>query len=311
MTPLSGLEARLVGALALFGSALLHAGALLFASPLEPPREDVRVEVVVLDESARDDDATALPAPSPPVVDERDEASPPAAAPPDPAQLHWRERLALREAEHQRHLEVKARRVAALEQAGAQRAPSVADPEAVYLCGAEGPGARLDVTSERDASAYAGVMPSGLFPGRYVEGMSQVRTERTPQRRGRWRFALPAEVLPIALDAPKGALLAAGRDDARCLVGVELSRGAGAGVFPIRFFGVPVRIVDEQDRVSSALVDVRLYDDATFELELNEGGPLPFTRGALYDHEAVGRNLREHYVGARALSDLARVLLGE
>lgn len=319
MRPALTFERRLAFLLALFASAWLHATVLFFAAPPPLSRPEVRLEVQLHETPAFEaDDAarTPEPPPSPPSAGDARSGGAPDVTPATPmapsipsrargqSTSSFRERLRQKERAHQSHLAQRAARLAVLEQTVANE-PSPPSAE-VFFCGARTLGPKVRLRAERDVSAYVGVFPTGLFPSAYVAQMREVSPRGIREKAQHW-FVLPQEVLPLGLDAPAGALIAAGRADARCLVGVHFDP---ARFFPLRFSRIPVRIVDTDDRVRTALVDVALYDDATFRLTWREGDPLPFVSGALYDHATVGRNLREHYAAARALRDLAGFLGG-
>lgn len=221
--------------------------------------------------------------------------------------VSWRRRMQEKEERHQARMAEKEAKLSVLNEATRQEANRSQAPSAdVYRCGAEKNRHRpVQVYAERDVNRYVSIFPAGLFPTRYVEQMRELLG--TPAR-GRWHFALPQGSLPIVLDAPSGVLLAAGRDDRRCVVGVDFTPRT---FFPLRFLHVPLRIVDATDRVHSVVVDVELLDDGTFRLQRLSGDDLPMATGALYDHTTVGRNLKKHYAAARLLRDVAGFLVGD
>ena len=317
------IETRFLFALAAMVSAILHASfyvGLDFGAPA--PMEEIRIEVREIVHVAKNEAKQESPA----ELDERygvQEQAKGVVSPPDDhrsalkegaqnryrgqrqTQVSWRQKMRQKEARHEAAMAEKAEKVAVLRAEKAlSTEPFSGANERLYRCGS--PRHRLlSARKERDVSRYVGVFPTGLFPSKYVE---QMRELIDVSGRGRWSFALPQGSLPIVLDAPKGVLLAAGQDDRRCVVDVDITPRT---FFPLRFLQIPLRIVDENDRVHTTVVDVALFENGTFRLTRVAGDPLPFIEGALYDHETVGRNLRRHYLGARLLRDMAGVMFGE
>ena len=319
---MGAIETRLLFALAALVSAMLHASLFVgldYGAPA--PVQQLRIEI-------RDVDDPAQPKPTRPSASNPDDGSrgreqnelltagesyrrqlrenaTARYAARRPGKVSWRQRLRNKEARHEAAMAEKEAKLAILGamKSGLSDSFSAANTN-IFRCG-DTRHRRVVADGERDVNRYVGVFPAGLFPVRYV---AQMRELSGVTGRGRWSFALPQGSLPIVLDAPKGVLLAAGRDDRRCVVDVDVTPKT---FFPLRFLQVPLRIVDQNDRVHATVVDVRLFDDGTFRLSRVAGDALPFQEGALYDHETVGRNLRRHYLGARLLRDMAGVMFGD
>ncbi len=330
--PLADFEARFFAALGALASLLLHAALLLLFlasaadEPTPPPR--VVVEIVrdppvhdALGTRAQPESAPlppAVPLPMPPEppssADVADEASPAPRAPASRQQSEgFRELLRRREADFQRDMALRRRRVAALERFLAEPGTATStDPSAseraadeVHACGARGPGDVVAIRAHKPMARYADVVPVGLFPPRYLDRVLQVRREGG-RSLGFLEMALPPNEVIIQLDQPAGAVFAVGRRDARCLVGFSW----GAKVFPLRFRSLPARYVGPDDEVREVLMDVVLHKDGSFDVSVQDGDALPFTTGILYDQRAVARNLQQRATGARLVRDVLGALFG-
>lgn len=306
MSRVSSFETRLLFALALLGSAIAHGLVLvvLFAAPALERPVPVSVEITFADDerghaSAED---LALPEEAPPVVSEEPTA-PPSAAP-----LHFRERLRVREAAFDEAQREREQRVVALERWREGQPAQAAEGEPpVAVCGAAGAERAARVLEHKSLGRYAHFAPTGLFPRRYLEDAVQVFSrEGGGPPLGRIEIALPAELTLVQLDEPKGAVFALGREDARCLVGMSW----GERVFPLTFTRVPARYVDDSDRVVPVLIDVTLGADGRFTLRQRGGEPLAIEGGALYDREAVARNLKGRAAGAQIVRQVFGALFG-
>lgn len=184
------------------------------------------------------------------------------------------------------------------------------DVDAIYACTAHALGDEVQIRQQRPLSEWVTVVPTVLVPfdtrpglGEYIEGVSQIvsRKHRGVKRAGPVEFALPAEVLQMELDAPRGVRIAIGRLDGRCMVGFRYSRQ----LFPLTLHRVPVRIIDHQNRTAEALVDVTLFKDGSFELAHKDGDALPFDGGRLKNAESIKSTIENHYAAARALKEMA------
>lgn len=183
------------------------------------------------------------------------------------------------------------------------------DPEAVYACTKDGLGKKVDVRFDRPVGDWVTVMPTVLMPfdtrpsmGEYLDGVSQVVSRRRGgvDRAGPVEFALPAQVLQMNVDEPRGVRVALGHLDGRCLVGLKYTKN----LFPLTLSKVPMRVVDHANRSQSALVTITLFKDASFELTL-EDGSLPFTKGELANAKNISESIEQHYAAARAFKEVA------
>jgi hypothetical protein len=306
----SAFESRLVRALALVASGVLHAALLIavFATDLPPAQVEIPIEMIELPARAPDDgaprdgddepaqDVTALPAP--PTADDLPGGERP---------RHYREILRERERAFEAAMQARAQRLAALDGWRASSSRARREVPEVRACGAHDRGALVATEREREMERYSGFVPTGLFPSRYTAGMTQVvaRKRAGLKRLGMLEFALPPRTTPVQLDDPAGTLFALGRDDARCLIGMSWDDEA---VFPIRFTRVPARYVDGADKVYEVRLDVDVFVDGTFALTNVEGDALPLSGGALFDQKTVARNLAQHAVGAQVVRGLVETL---
>lgn len=335
-------EARFFAALAALASLLVHVALLLLLAPGTqdaPPSPPLVVELVsapredelgrapaegdavserapeegALEESAFDESPfdeshlahTDAPSRTASSLDEGSATVP---------STDYRQRLRARESAFARDMAVRRARVAALErfldQQETQRGPGASasargeTSDTVFLCGARDVGAPVAITAARSMARYADLTPVGLFPPRYLDEVAQVGRDKATL--GRIEMALPAREVIVQLDEPEGAVFAVGRRDARCLVGFSWSRD----VFPLRFRNLPARYVAADDSVRELVMDVVLHMDASFELTVVSGDELSFSRGVLYDREAVARNLEQRATGARVVRDFLGALFG-
>lgn len=183
------------------------------------------------------------------------------------------------------------------------------EPDAIYACTKDGLGDKVDVRFDRPVSDWVTVVPTVLMPfrarpslGEYLDGVSQVVSRRrgTVARAGPVEFALPATVLQMDVDDPRGVRVALGHLDGRCLVGLKYTKQ----LFPLTVSRVPMRVVDHANRSQSALVDITLYKDASFSLEVIEGS-LPFHQGSLANAKGIRDTIEQHYAAARVLKEVA------
>lgn len=183
------------------------------------------------------------------------------------------------------------------------------NPDAVYACTKDGLGKKVDVRFDRPVSDWVTVVPTVLMPfearpslGEYLDGVSQVVSRRRGgvTRAGPVEFALPATVLQMNVDEPRGVRVALGHLDGRCLVGLKYTRE----LFPLTLSRVPMRVVDHANRSASALVNVTLYKDASFSLEVLEG-EVPFDEGRLANAKRISDTIEQHYAAARAFKEIA------
>lgn len=323
MSSSSDFEARFFGALSGVASLFFHAAVLVLflSSPSAPPRTaDVVIEIVSEPPTEKEGAASAvLEAPSHDGLPANHKLPAQKALPFDdelPSAKGaggFREELRRRDVRFQKDMAVRARRVAALERFYEERERAsqerddagAGEGERVYACGARDKGAVVAVTAARPMTRYADVVPVGLFPPSYLEEVVQIAREGGPSL-GRFEMALPAHEVVVQLDTPAGGVFALGRRDARCVVGFSWARA----VFPLTFRSMPARYIGADDDVREVLVDVKLYADASFTLKVLEGDELGFTRGTLYDHEAVSRNLQQRALGARVIRDFFGALFG-
>lgn len=183
------------------------------------------------------------------------------------------------------------------------------DPQAIYACTKDGLGQKVDVRFDRPVSDWVTVVPTVLMPfqarpslGEYLDGVSQVVSRRRGgvQRAGPVEFALPATVLQMGVDEPRGVRVALGHLDGRCLVGLKYTKE----LFPLTLSRVPLRVVDHANRSQSALVTITLFKDASFALEVLEGS-LPFDEGRLANAKGIANSIEQHYAAARAFKEIA------
>jgi hypothetical protein len=277
-------ETRLIVAICLFGSALVHAlGVFLTYTPKQIP-DAVTIEFIrPADEEPEEEPGLGRAANA--GVDEAQGAG----EAPAESSTGWRARWRAKEERYQRDLEAQGVNIALLDQTG--RGPAGDDKPGAPLSLCDRSGARpVQARAERDVSHWGGLVPTGLFQAAYMDGMTQVT--RGGARLGGMEFALPARRARVPLDEPANAVVEVGRADARCLIGISYS----AGVFPIVMSGMPARLAVDGE-VREAVVDVRLFEDGTFSVTDREG-TLGVTRGAVYNHETLGRRLRTFYSGA-------------
>lgn len=183
------------------------------------------------------------------------------------------------------------------------------NPDAIYACTKDGLGPKVDVRFDRPVSDWVTVVPTVLMPfkarpslGDYLDEVSQVVSRRRGgvERAGPVEFALPATVLQMDVDEPRGVRVALGHLDGRCLVGLKYTKQ----LFPMTLSRVPMRVVDHANRSQSALVSITLFKDASFELEVIEGS-LPFSKGSLANAKRISDTIEQHYAAARALKEMA------
>ena len=100
----------------------------------------------------------------------------------------------------------------------------------MFACTKDGLGKKVDVRFDRPVSDWVTVVPTVLMPfearpslGEYLDGVSQVVSRRRGgvARAGPVEFALPATVLQMDVDEPRGVRVALGHLDGRCLVGLK------------------------------------------------------------------------------------------
>lgn len=190
------------------------------------------------------------------------------------------------------------------------------EPDDVWACEAEDRGYRAQVKKERPITEWVTLLPTALFAyptepslTDYLGGVAQVtsRQRRHVKRVGKWEFAMPRGEIEVELAAPLGVRAYLGRDDARCLVGFESTKGA---FFPMTLKRVPVRIVDEEGHEDRVLADVRFHKDARFELlaRSEEGSAeddLPFEEGTLENAALIERTVDAHMGTARTFASVA------
>ncbi len=183
------------------------------------------------------------------------------------------------------------------------------DPESVYACTKDGIGKKVDVRFDRPINDWVTVVPTVLMPfearpslGDYLEGVSQVVSRRRGgvERAGPVEFALPASVLQMNVDEPRGVRVAIGHLEGRCLVGLKYTKE----LFPLTLSKVPVRVVDHANRSANALVNITLYKNASFDLEVIDGA-LPFDDGMLANAKNISETIEQHYAAARAFKEVA------
>lgn len=183
------------------------------------------------------------------------------------------------------------------------------DIEPVYVCTKDGLGQRVNVRMERPIDDWVTIMPTVLMPfdtrpglGDYLGGVSQIvsRKRRGIKKAGPVEFALPASVLQMGLESPSGVRIALGHLGGRCLVGMKYSRQ----LFPIELMKVPARVMDNGGRTQTALVHIKLYKDASFDI-IAEEGSLPFSSGRLGNADEIASNIQSHYSAARTFREVA------
>jgi len=216
-------------------------------------------------------------------------------APAPKAQKGWRAKWQAKQNRYAEDAKVHQRRIAALALEDSDEKP---DLEALYICGLE-KNVQVRTFKERDVSHWASLVPTGLFSASYMEGMTLVKTPKRPPM-GTMQFALPTRVLHVPMDIPENAVVEIGRRDRRCLVSVRYSE---KGVFPILLNHIPVRLMQNEDTVEDAIVDVKLHRDGTLSIDTIEGA-LKIDRAAVYDHETAARSLQMHYSGAALLKKI-------
>jgi hypothetical protein len=181
--------------------------------------------------------------------------------------------------------------------------------EPVYACTKDGLGKRVDVRLERPIDDWVTIMPTVLMPfdtrpglGDYLGGIAQIvsRKRRGIDKAGPVEFALPANVIQLGVEQPSGVRVALGHLDGRCLVGMKYSRQ----LFPIELMKVPARIVDNGGRTATALVHIKLYKDASFDI-IAEEGTMPFSSGRLKNADKIASNIEQHYSAARTFKEVA------
>lgn len=187
------------------------------------------------------------------------------------------------------------------------------DPEAVFACTDTDRGQQVHVRAERAMTDWVSLMPTVLMPfetkpslSDYLEGTGQVvkRYRSGIKRTGRVEFILPQEVLQLEVERPDDVRISVGRLDARCLIGVNFSKQ----IFPLEMRRAPIRILNTDTLAThDALVNITLYKDASFDIELvdDKAKPLPFTSGRLKNADAIERSIRDHYAAADALKSVA------
>jgi hypothetical protein len=306
---LSSFEARLLTALAALGSVIAHGLmlALLMASP-----ELERSAAVLVELTFQRPAPPPVAGPEAVLADERAKApsavQEAAAEEPADASRDFRTRLRRREqafdaAQRDRHARLLALERHRDEEAAA---PLPGEPP-VALCGLDGSATPVQVLKHKSLARYAGFTPMGLFPRAYLERAAQVfKRKGGGPSLGRVELALPAEEAVVQLDEPQGTLFALGHRRARCLVGVTW----GQDVFPLTFTHIPARYVSADDEVVAVLIDVTLFDDGRFTLSQREGAPIGVEGGALYDREAVARNLQGGAAGAQLVKQIFGPLFG-
>jgi hypothetical protein len=234
---------------------------------------------------------------------------PPRAPLPSPEEegLTFRERLRRRDALFERDVQDRAARTAALARWRA-RHPAAGPSESVHACRAKERGPAVRVIRSKNLDRYVDFIPTGLFPPRYARGMAQVieRKRDGVAPLGHLEFAMPPREVPIPMDIPEGSIFAVGRPDARCIIGFSWTDE----VFPMTFKGIPARYVDRADNVYEVLIEVKVHKDGTFRVRVEDGDPLPFTKGALYDHVNVSKKMRSQATGARVVRDVVGAIVG-
>jgi len=190
------------------------------------------------------------------------------------------------------------------------------EPDDIWACEATDRGYRAQVKKERPITEWVTLLPTALFAyptepalTDYLGGVAQVtaRQRRHIKRVGKWEFAMPRGEIEVELASPLGVRAYLGRDDARCLVGFESTKGE---FFPMTLKRVPVRIVDEEGHEDRVLADVRFHKDARFELlaRSDEGSvdeDLPFDEGTLENAALIERTVDAHMGTARTFASVA------
>ena len=219
--------------------------------------------------------------------------------------------------------EVERRRAARLAREESRNAPAggggapqgVAEkgtPDDVYICEKDGLGERITVNSERPVTQWIHVVPTVFFgfdtkPGMndYLGRMQQVvsRVGRRKRGLGPVEFTVPREVLQMPLEEPRGARLALGRTEGKCLIGMRYT----PQFFPLTLMHVPARLIDAKGRSTATVIDLTLGRNATFEITSTDGTPLPFSRGRLKNSRQIERNIEDHYQAARLFMGIAEL----
>ena len=184
------------------------------------------------------------------------------------------------------------------------------NPDDVYACGPTDLLRRYRVREQRPLTDWVTVVPTALMPfrsrpalGDYLGDVAQVavRRGRGDKRAGPVEFALPAEVLQLELEQPRGARIALGLLAGRCVVGLRYSRQ----LFPLTLTQVPARIVGPGLAGTASVVSVTLRKDGSFTLVHEEGDALPFTSGHLKNHREIASNIENHFAAARVIKEMA------
>jgi hypothetical protein len=169
---------------------------------------------------------------------------------------------------------------------------------------------RYRVREQRPLTDWVTVVPTALMPfrsrpalGDYLGDVAQVsvRRRRGEKRAGPVEFALPAEVLQLELERPRGARIALGLLAGRCVVGLRYSRK----LFPLTLTRVPARIVGPGLSGTASVVSVTLRKDGSFSLVHEDGDALPFTSGHLKNHREIASNIENHFAAARVIKEMA------
>lgn len=200
----------------------------------------------------------------------------------------------------------------------------IGDPDKVYLCDANGIGREVVVNTQKSFTKWATVLPSATAPfrtspnmGDYLED-SYIISSRSKEidkytgkkKLGSVEISLPADVLRFKnLDEPRGGSIGLGLLDGRCLIGFSWT--GNSQLFPVTFHRVPAHIVTPEGVKVDALVDIRLFKNAAFEMtSVDRTVKLPFTEGFLNNSQEIARNIESHFQLAR-LGNIFAPLFGK
>ena len=183
-------------------------------------------------------------------------------------------------------------------------------PGSVYQCSKDGLAQEIKVRKSRRITDWVTIVPTVLSPFKtraslrsYLPRIKQVVSRRTNKvrRLGPVEFALPAEPIRLYLDSPKGWTAVLGKIEGRCLVGVKYT----SRLFPLELRGVPARLLNSSGRTVDAVVNIKLYKDASFSIRSTDGVRLPFSQGRLKNSKGIKKTIADHYAAADALKNVA------
>lgn len=173
----------------------------------------------------------------------------------------------------------------------------------VARCSGRDRSTTIDRVPVRFLGRLSSVLPKGVLPLEYIERTGELGRRRQGDV---WivELALPTGLVGVPFDDPAENVVVLGRDDVRCAIEVEVSRT----LFPMRMRGLPVRFVDGDRWVASAVVDIEIADDATIRVLSSSGDDVPFVKGSLARREKVSQTLQDHASSFSAFVALAELL---